>query len=66
LALQCRCPDAGLLHHSDQGCTYTAEDFQRVLEQHGIVCSMSRRGECYDNAAMHDQPVDVASPLLEP
>jgi transposase InsO family protein len=52
MALRRRCPDAGLLHHSDQGCTYTAEDYQKVLEQHGIVCSMSRRGECYDNAAM--------------
>jgi putative transposase len=52
MALRRRCPDAGLLHHSDQGCTYTAEDYQRVLENHGIVCSMSRRGECYDNAAM--------------
>ena len=52
MALRRRCPEAGLLHHSDQGCTYTAEDYQRILEQHGIVCSMSRRGDCYDNAAM--------------
>ncbi len=52
MALQRRCPEAGLLHHSDQGCTYTAEDYQRILGQRGIVCSMSRRGDCYDNAAM--------------
>jgi len=51
-ALRRRCPDAGLLHHSDQGCTYTSEDYQRVLSERGIVCSMSRRGNCYDNAAM--------------
>jgi len=51
-ALRRRCPDAGLLHHSDRGCTYTAEDYQRRLAAHGIVCSMSRRGDCYDNAVM--------------
>lgn len=41
-----------LLHHSDQGSQYTSDDFQRVLVAHGIVCSMSRRGDCWDNAAM--------------
>lgn len=41
-----------LLHHSDQGTQYTSDDFQRVLASHGIVCSMSRRGDCWDNAAM--------------
>jgi hypothetical protein len=41
---------AGLLHHSDQGCTYASEDYQAVLEANGITCSMSRRGNCYDNA----------------
>jgi putative transposase len=39
-------------HHSDQGSQYTSEDFQRLLETHGITCSMSRRGNCWDNAAM--------------
>jgi putative transposase len=51
-ALARRCPDAGLMHHSDRGCTYTAEDYQAVLKARGIVCSMSRRGDCYDNAVM--------------
>jgi putative transposase len=41
-----------VLHHSDQGSQYTSEDFQRLLEAHGITCSMSRRGNCWDNAAM--------------
>ena len=41
-----------VLHHSDQGSQYTSEDFQRLLESHGIVCSMSRRGNCWDTAAM--------------
>lgn len=52
MAIKRRCPDKGLLAHSDQGCTYTSEDYQRFLKSHGIVCSMSRRGECHDNAAM--------------
>jgi len=52
MALRRRCPDAGLLHHSDQGSTYASEDYQLMLAQHGIVCSMSRRGNCYDNAVM--------------
>ncbi len=52
MALRRRCPGAGLLHHSDQGSTYASEDYQDVLERHGITCNMSRRGNCYDNAAM--------------
>jgi putative transposase len=51
-ALRRRCPNAGLLHHSDQGSTYASEDYQEVLREHGIRCSMSRRGNCYDNAVM--------------
>jgi putative transposase len=41
-----------LLHHSDQGSQYTCEDFQRFLASQGIVCSMSRKGDCWDNAAI--------------
>ena len=52
MALKRRCPDAGLLHHSDQGCTYASEDYQTILDARGITCSMSRRGNCYDNAVM--------------
>ncbi|QSQ18277.1 IS3 family transposase [Myxococcus landrumensis] len=52
MALRRRCPAEGLLHHSDQGSTYASEDYQHALARHGIVCSMSRRGNCYDNAAM--------------
>lgn len=51
-ALRRRCPEAGLLHHSDQGSTYASEDYQEALREHGITCSMSRRGNCHDNAAM--------------
>jgi putative transposase len=52
MALKRRCPQTGLLHHSDQGCTYASEDYQSILDANGITCSMSRRGNCYDNAVM--------------
>jgi len=44
-------PDA-LLHHSDRGSQYTSEQFQRLMTDHGVVCSMSRSGNVWDNAAM--------------
>lgn len=44
-------PDA-LLHHSDQGSQYTSEQFQRLLIDNGITCSMSRAGNVWDNSAM--------------
>ena len=51
-AIKRRCPEEGLLHHSDRGGPYTSEDYQRVLADRGINCSMSRKGNCIDNAAM--------------
>jgi putative transposase len=65
MALRRRCPDAGLLHHSDQGSTYASEDYQKELEAHGIICSMSRRGNCYDNAAMESWFSTLKSELSE-
>lgn len=65
MALRRRCPDAGLLHHSDQGSTYASEDYQDVLAAHGITCSMSRRGNCYDNAAMESWNSTLKSELGE-
>lgn len=52
MALWRRGKPTQLMHHSDQGSQYTSEDFQRLLADQGITCSMSRRGECWDNAAM--------------
>jgi putative transposase len=65
MALKRRCPDVGLLHHSDQGCTYVSEDYQAVLEANGITCSMSRRGNCYDNAVMESFFSTVKSELRD-
>ena len=65
MAIKRRCPGAGLLHHSDQGSTYASEDYQRLLDVRGIVCSMSRRGNCYDNAVMESFFSTVKSELRE-
>ncbi len=40
------------MHHSDRGSQYTSEQFQRLKADHGVTCSMSRSGNCWDNAAM--------------
>lgn len=47
-----RQPRKGLLHHSDRGVQYACDDYQGLLERHGITVSMSGVGNCYDNAAM--------------
>lgn len=52
MALRQRRPSSDLLHHSDRGSQYTSADYQRLLARHGITVSMSRSGNCYDNAAM--------------
>jgi putative transposase len=52
MAVQRRLPDEGLLAHSDRGSQYASEHYQRLLAQHGITCSMSRRADCWDNAPM--------------
>ena len=50
MALGHRTPAAGLIHHSDRGSQYASGDYQKILSKHGITCSMSRKGNCYDNA----------------
>ena len=57
--------EAGLLHHSDQGSPYASEDYQQVLAVRGITCSMSRRGNVYDNAAMESWFSTLKSELGE-
>lgn len=51
-ALRHRNPPQGLLHHSDRGVQYACHEYAAALAAAGLVCSMSRRGNCYDNAAM--------------
>ncbi len=52
MALARRRPKAGLLHHSDRGSQYTSGAYRLILEHSGIRASMSRKGNCWDNAAM--------------
>ena len=52
MALWRRGKSDALLHHSDRGSQYTSDAFQRLMADHGVTCSMSRAGNCWDNAAM--------------
>lgn len=52
MALANRRPRAGLLHHSDRGSQYAATSYQRVLDEYGFIPSMSRKGNCWDNACV--------------
>lgn len=50
IALRQRSPAKDLVHHSDRGSTYASDDYRKALETRGIECSMSRKGDCWDNA----------------
>jgi transposase InsO family protein len=52
MALRSRKPTKELIHHSDRGIQYASGDYARVLREHGVQVSMSRKGDCYDNAVM--------------
>ncbi|MCH9021381.1 MAG: IS3 family transposase, partial [Planctomycetes bacterium] len=52
MALAGRNPDAGVIHHSDRGVQYACGDFQKLLKDNKAVCSMSRKGNCWDNACV--------------
>jgi transposase InsO family protein len=50
MALKAREPGPGLIHHTDRGSQYAANAYQRLLKARGTICSMSRKGDCWDNA----------------
>ncbi len=52
MAIARRCPGTGLLHHSDRGVQYASDDYQCLLQSHSMKCSMSGKGDCWDNAVM--------------
>jgi len=52
MAIEARRPSTGLLHHSDRGSQYASYKYQQKLKKHGMLCSMSRKGDCWDNAVM--------------
>ena len=55
-----------LIHHSDRGSQYASGDFQELLDQHGVACSMSRKGNCWDNAVAESFFGTVRAELDEP
>jgi transposase InsO family protein len=50
MALLQRTPRPGLIHHSDRGCQYTSDAYEKLLAAHDVLQSVSRPGNCYDNA----------------
>ena len=52
MAIAHRRPDAGLIHHTDQGVLYATSAYRAILTEHGMIPSMSRKGDCYDNAVV--------------
>jgi transposase InsO family protein len=50
MAVNLRKPPPGLIHHSDRGSQYASHDYQKLLRQYDMICSMSRKGNCWDNA----------------
>lgn len=52
MALAHRQPAVGLMVHSDRGSQYASAEYQSLLQRHGLCCSMSRTGNCWDNAVM--------------
>jgi len=65
MALRSRRPSPGLVHHTDRGCQYTAADYQTRLASASLVCSMSRAGECLDNAMAESFFATLKAELVE-
>lgn len=63
-AIALRRPPAGLIHHSDRGSQYCSDDYRRLLRDHGLVASMSGRGNCYDNAMVETVFKTIKSELI--
>ena len=65
MAIACRRPAPGLLHHADRGVQYAAHGYRRRLAEHGMLCSMSRKGNCWDNAPMESFYATLKGELVE-
>jgi putative transposase len=64
MAISMRHPRAELIHHSDRGCQYASNDYQELLKQNNMICSMSRKGDCWDNAVMESFYSNLKSEVL--
>jgi putative transposase len=58
-------PTPGLMHHSDRGAQYAAHEYRKRLRLHGMICSMSRKGDCWDNAPMESFFATLKGELIE-
>lgn len=64
MALLGRRPGIGVLHHSDRGVQYASDDCQQMLRDHGMICSMSRKGNCWDNAVIESFNATIKTELI--
>ena len=64
MAVRERAPKPGLIHHTDRDCRYASDDYQAALEQHGLVPSMSRKADCWDNAVAESVFATLEKELL--
>ncbi|MBM4377471.1 MAG: IS3 family transposase, partial [Deltaproteobacteria bacterium] len=65
MAVMARKPAPGLVHHSDRGSQYASNEYRRALEEHEMVCSMSRRADCWDNAVAESFWSTLKSELVD-
>ena len=65
MAVKRRSPPIGLVHHSDRGVQYACRACRDILEQHGMQQSMSRAGDCYDNAMMESLWATLKKELVQ-
>jgi putative transposase len=64
MAVRDRCPSPGLVHHSDRGSQYASHDYRKALKEAGATCSMSRKGDCWDNAVAESFFATLKNELL--
>jgi putative transposase len=64
MAVRRRRPGPGLLHHSDRGCQYTSAEYRQILAQLGVTVSMSRKGNCWDNAVAESMFATIKTELF--
>lgn len=65
MALGHRVPESGMVHHSDRGVQYASKEYRKVLKEHGIRCSMSRKGNCWDNAVSESFFATIEKELID-
>jgi transposase InsO family protein len=66
MAFAHRAPDEGIIFHSDRGCQYTSGDFATLARAHGVVLSVGRKGECWDNAVAESFFATIKRELIAP